>query len=102
MKFLVGLLLFLLFSTAIFSQVSKCKHREMDFWIGEWDVYSNASGNLIGGNKITSILGGCALREEWWDVRKFEGTSNTIYREKHKKQRWANDHQSNNDYQKIC
>lgn len=75
----------------VLAQNAVCPHREMDFWIGDWEVYSNASGKVIGGNKITSILGGCALKEEWWDVRKFEGTSYTIYSEKHKawKQMWV-------------
>jgi hypothetical protein len=37
--------------------------RAFDFWIGDWEVSSN--GELAGVNTITSILGGCALQENW-------------------------------------
>ncbi len=26
--------------------------RQFDFWVGEWDVYNNANGNLAGQNQI--------------------------------------------------
>lgn len=39
------------------------RHRAFDFWIGEWNV--TVSGQFAGTNKITPILGGCALFEEW-------------------------------------
>jgi hypothetical protein len=40
------------------------EHRQFDFWIGDWDV-RGPQGQLLGHNRITSILGGCALQEEW-------------------------------------
>ncbi|MDH3214843.1 MAG: DUF1579 domain-containing protein [Candidatus Krumholzibacteria bacterium] len=39
------------------------EHRQFDFWLGEWDVTAN--GKHAGNNKITAILGGCAVMEEW-------------------------------------
>ena len=36
---------------------------QFDFWVGEWDVY--AGGNMVGHNKITMILDGCVLLEEY-------------------------------------
>lgn len=39
------------------------EHRQFDFWLGEWTV--EAKGKKAGTNKITAILGGCVLLEEW-------------------------------------
>lgn len=50
------------------------EHRQFDFWLGEWDVTA-PNGNTAGTNRITSINGGCALREEWTGARGFTGTS---------------------------
>jgi hypothetical protein len=40
------------------------EHHQFDFWIGDWDVRA-ANGQMLGTNHITSILGGCALQENW-------------------------------------
>jgi hypothetical protein len=40
------------------------EHHQFDFWIGDWDVRA-ANGQALGTNHITSILGGCALQENW-------------------------------------
>ncbi len=45
-------------------------HR-LDFWLGDWEVY--AGGAFDGTNHITSILGGCAVQEEWTDSTGFQG-----------------------------
>jgi hypothetical protein len=52
--------------------------RQFDFWIGEWEV-SGAKGALVGSNRITSILDGCALREEYEGVSGYRGTSYNSY-----------------------
>lgn len=53
--------------------------RQFDFWIGEWDVHA-PQGRLLGRNRITSILGGCALREEWTSADGTTvGTSHNAY-----------------------
>ncbi len=40
------------------------KHREFDFWIGEWDVF-NQQGRQVGTNVIQKSLNGCMLYENW-------------------------------------
>ena len=62
--------------------VSPCdseNHRQFDFWIGEWEVSSN--GQPAGTNSIQSILGGCALQENWRGAGPggLTGTSFNIY-----------------------
>ena len=39
------------------------RHRDFDFWIGDWNVYQN--GTYAGQNRITSLLGGCLIFEQW-------------------------------------
>jgi hypothetical protein len=48
--------------------------REFDFWIGDWEVRT-PEGGLAGHNRITSIVGGRGLREEWQGVSGLTGTS---------------------------
>jgi len=38
--------------------------RELDFWIGSWDVYDR-SGNRVGQSRIERILGDCVVLENW-------------------------------------
>lgn len=40
------------------------EHHQFDFWIGDWEVRA-ADGRVLGTNRITPILDGCALQEEW-------------------------------------
>jgi len=54
------------------------EHRQFDFWLGEWSVTAS-DGKVAGHNRITSILGGCALREEWTSARGSNGTSLNMY-----------------------
>ena len=39
------------------------EHRQFDFWVGSWNV--SANDKAVGTNRITAILGGCILMEEW-------------------------------------
>jgi hypothetical protein len=54
------------------------EHRQFDFWVGDWEVDA-ANGEPAGRNTIRSILGGCALREEWRGARGYDGTSLNFY-----------------------
>ena len=55
------------------------EHRQFDFWIGEWEVRSG-DGRLLGNNRITSILSGCALQEEWTSAdAKVRGVSHNAF-----------------------
>lgn len=53
-------------------------HREFDFWLGAWEVRT-PQGAVAGTSRITSILGGCAIREEWSGVGGTIGESLNIF-----------------------
>ena len=40
------------------------KHKEFDFWVGDWKVYS-PKGDLIGTNKIVKMHSDCVMQENW-------------------------------------
>ncbi len=40
-------------------------YRELDFIVGEWQVYHRSSGELAGYDRIGRILQGCALQQSW-------------------------------------
>jgi hypothetical protein len=54
------------------------EHRQFDFWVGEWEVFSGDTARA-GRNTITSEMGGCALREQWESAGGFTGSSLNIY-----------------------
>jgi hypothetical protein len=58
---------------------SSAKHRQFDFWIGEWEVNSN--GQAAGTNSVVLIHNGCALQENWQGTGPggLSGTSFNIY-----------------------
>lgn len=49
-------------------------YQAFDFWLGQWAVH-DSDGKLRGHNRITSVEGGCALREEWRSVGGNSGQS---------------------------
>jgi hypothetical protein len=51
------------------------EYREFDFWLGEWNVLE--AGRPAGTQRTTSLLGGCALREEWKAVGGITGAGFT-------------------------
>ncbi|MFA3791952.1 hypothetical protein AB6T38_12610 [Aliiglaciecola sp. SL4] len=53
-------------------------HRQFDFWLGTWDVYST-QGKIIGVNKITSQLNGCSIKEEYQTPAGYRGQSINMY-----------------------
>jgi hypothetical protein len=54
------------------------EHRQFDFWVGEWRVF-NPAGRPAGTNRITSVLDGCALLEEWTGAGGSTGKSLNFY-----------------------
>ena len=72
---------FALIATDLNAQTERsCSHenaRQFDFWIGEWDVYSE--GDLAGTNSIRPILDGCVLQEDWSGARGSAGSSFNFY-----------------------
>ena len=67
------------------------RHRAFDFWIGDWDVFQNDA--LAGRNRITSILGGCLIFEEWQSASGSLGKSFNYYdpSKDHWRQIWVAD-----------
>ena len=66
--------------------------RQFDFWLGDWDVTAS-NGKVAGKNRITPILGGCALREEWRGTSGLSGTSLNMWGAAGKRwrQTWVDD-----------
>ena len=48
-------------------------YSQLDFWVGEWDVYSG--DELVGKNRIEKTLSGCAILEHWRGAGGGEGKS---------------------------
>ncbi len=55
------------------------EYRQFDFWIGDWVVENPQNGRTAGTNRITSILGGCVLHENWAGAGGGTGQSFNIY-----------------------
>lgn len=56
------------------------KHREWDFWVGDWDVVSNDSARTTAGtNSIQSMHAGCMLLETWNSAGGGAGSSLNYY-----------------------
>lgn len=55
------------------------EYRQFDFWLGDWDVTTPANPGSSSRNRITSINGGCTLREEYTTPLGYEGTSLNFY-----------------------
>lgn len=66
-------------------------YRQFDFWVGEWNVYSE--GKLAGANSVQKILGGCVIQENWTDALGNSGKSFNTYNPYKKKwqQNWVDD-----------
>ncbi|MBW3553557.1 MAG: hypothetical protein KY466_08605 [Gemmatimonadetes bacterium] len=55
------------------------ERRQLDFWIGTWDVIHPEDGRPLGVNVIEPILNGCALMESWTAARGGVGRSLNFY-----------------------
>ena len=54
------------------------KHRQFDFWVGEWNVTQN--GQPAGHNNVVLVHGDCALNENWTSAASaFTGASFNMY-----------------------
>ncbi|HUG39915.1 MAG TPA: hypothetical protein VMM12_05500 [Longimicrobiales bacterium] len=53
--------------------------RQLDFWIGTWDVVHPEDGRPLGVNVIEPVLNHCALVERWTAARGGTGTSLNFY-----------------------
>ena len=76
-----NLIFCLLFFIPLFasSQSNNCacctpEHSQFDFWIGEWDVYSD-KGEKLGENFIEKLEDNCIVSENWKSVKAGTGKS---------------------------
>ena len=53
-------------------------YQVLNFWVGNWRVVDSA-GTEVGTNRVESILGGCAIVENWTDASGSEGKSLFYY-----------------------
>ena len=51
--------------------------QKLDFWVGEWDVF--VGDRKVGANRIEKILRGCAVWENWTNIRGRQGKSLFYY-----------------------
>lgn len=71
---MIRTIIFLVLLSATFSFEAKAqskkapcdtqKHKEFDFWVGDWNVY-NKDGKIIGTNKLVKMQSGCVMQENW-------------------------------------
>jgi hypothetical protein len=52
-------------------------YSELDYWVGDWEVFSTRTGELAGTNVVEKILDGCAFFEQWIGEDGYSGTSLT-------------------------
>jgi hypothetical protein len=53
---------------------SSPEHRQFDFWIGDWQVFT-PDGKLAGRNQITREYGGCVIHERYSTDHGYSGES---------------------------
>lgn len=81
-----------------------CRHseeaRQLDFWIGTWDVYNPRNGQKMGVNVVEPTLKGCALIENWTGAGGSSGKSLNFFDPQRKtwRQVWVSDLQNVLDY----
>lgn len=73
--------------------------RAFDFWVGDWTVTA-PDGRQTGTSHVEAVSGGCALLENWRDMRGGEGKSLNTYdpRLKRWRQFWVGNFGAVNDY----
>jgi hypothetical protein len=56
------------------------EHRQFDFWLGDWDTYDIAdTTRIVARLQVTSILGGCVLREAYTQNDGLVGESYSLW-----------------------
>lgn len=65
------------------------RYRALDFWVGDWEVYSGPT--RAGHNRISKIMDGCIVLEQWQSASGDKGQSMNYYdpREKVWRQAWV-------------
>jgi hypothetical protein len=55
------------------------EHRQFDFWLGDWDVFDSKDQSLVAHVRVSAILAGCVVLEEYRDLHGNEGRSFSLY-----------------------
>jgi len=71
------------------------EHRQLDFWVGRWDVYPTGKAALVAHSVIEKLYAGCTVRENWMPLSGGGGGSLNMYdpADRHWHQTW---HDSSN------
>jgi hypothetical protein len=72
-------------SSASGAPCSAAEFHQFDFWIGEWEV-TTPEGKPAGTSRVSAVLGGCALQENWTSATGGKTTSLSVYDEPNR--RW--------------
>jgi hypothetical protein len=63
-------------ATSTASSCSSAEHRQLDFWLGDWDVFDTKDNTkVVARVQVQSILNGCVLLETYSDSDGYEGRS---------------------------
>ncbi|HEX4330865.1 MAG TPA: hypothetical protein VH040_01895 [Usitatibacter sp.] len=63
----------LLAAAAMTASCESAANRELDFWLGQWQVVEN--GEVTATSTIEAVSGGCAIRETYRQKDGYHGTS---------------------------
>jgi hypothetical protein len=69
-------------SLADFPKASSCsapEYRQFDFWLGDWDAFEGDSPTPAARIRVTSLLDGCVVHEDYQDTTGKRGQSFSIY-----------------------
>lgn len=56
------------------------EHRQLDFWVGSWDVYPTGTDRMVARSLIERRYAGCAIRENWMPMQGQGGGSFSAWR----------------------
>jgi hypothetical protein len=78
---LAGVLLFAVPAAAAPNPCATPQHRQFDFWVGKWEVFSKSDPKMtvIAHSLIEKLYDGCAIRENWMPLNRAGGGSLNSY-----------------------
>ena len=82
MRTTLFLLCFFSCASLFAQQTQKCdtpEHRQLDYWVGEWDVIDQKTNKKAGSSVIENRLDGCMIFESWTGTGPYKGHSFNLY-----------------------
>jgi hypothetical protein len=61
------------------SRCSSSEYHQLDFWVGDWDAYDSSDPKVVARLKVTPVVGGCALQEDYQQFDGMKGQSFSGY-----------------------